>query len=607
MATLDQLGAALAKADAAGNADDARVLAAEIRKLRAAPEVAPDPSAGGGTLQFGPLDTGIKTPEWLDRTLAGAGKAGYDLARGAGQLVGAVSRDDVAESRKVDAPLMDTAAGKIGNVLGNVAALAPAALIPAAATIPGGAAIGAATGLIQPSTSTQETLLNTGVGTVAGAAVPAAQRLWAMGKATAEPLTEAGQNAIVGRTLNKAAGKDAPVVAKRLAEAAQPFTGPSQGAPRTMMGEFVPGSIPTVGQAAENAGVSALERAAAANNPAVTNAIKDAATAQNAARVSSLTDLAGTGGQREFFDANRKAAAQQLYDKAYKAGLPKLTPAEEGIVADLMNRPAIKAAMGEAKMLAANEGANIADGAGSVQGLDYVKRALDDQIAKATAGSNEQRILTGLQTKLVGFLDSVSPDYAAARTTFKEMSKPINQMDVAQAIADKSINKLTGTLQPASYAKAFSDQTARQATGFGKATLENTLEPTQMNALNSILLDVRRSNAALNAGRGPGSDTVQKLAYTNLMDQSGLPNFLQNMRPLQVAGNLVARGGDAVYGRANREISNRLAEVMLDPGMAAELMRRATPAQRNQLLQLAAQGASGLAIAAPASANALQH
>jgi hypothetical protein len=76
---------------------------------------------------------------------------------------------------------------------------------------------------------------------------------------------------------------------------------------------------------------------------------------------------------------------------------------------------------------------------------------------------------------------------------------------------------------------------------------------------------------------------------------------------LQVAGNLVARTGDALYGRANKEISNRLAEVMLDPGTAAELMKRATPAQRSQLLQIASQAAQGTALAAPASAYALQH
>jgi hypothetical protein len=573
---------------------------AQQQHQKVAAQIANDPiSQGARDFNSGASD--------LENFVAGYGKVGADLARGAGQLLGVVSRNDVAEARKRDAPLLATKAGMAGNITGNVVDLAPAALIPAAGTIAGGATIGAITGLIQPSTSTSETVMNTGLGTAAGAVVPLVSRLLQAGKAAAEPLYEAGQNRIVGRTLNAAAGKDAPAVAQRLQEASQPFVGPNNGVPRTIMGEYVPGSVPTVGQAAENAGVAALERAATANNPAVTNAVSDTMKAQNAARTGVLTEMSGSQGARDFFDANRKAAAQQLYQKAYAAGLPKLTPAEEGIVTDLMQRPAIKGAMNEAKTLAQNEGVSVADPAGSVQGLDYVKRALDDQIGKATVGSNEARILTGLKEKLTGFLDSVSPDYAAARKTFQAMSKPINQMDVAKTIADKSVNKLTGNLQPNAYARALSDKTAQEATGFGKATLEGTMEGPQLNALNSLLMDVQRSTAAQNAGRGVGSDTVQKLAYTNLIDQAGVPTFLRELKPAQIAGNLLSRGGDAVYARANRELSNRLAEVMLDPAQAAELMRRATPAQQNELLRLAARAAQGGALSVPASANALQH
>jgi hypothetical protein len=105
----------------------------------------------------------------LDKFAAGFGKAMTDTARGVGQFVGAVSRDDVAESRRLDAPLMDTGAGMGGNFAGNAAMLAPTALIPGAATIRGASMIGAGAGLAQPSTSMQETLLNTGVGAAAGA------------------------------------------------------------------------------------------------------------------------------------------------------------------------------------------------------------------------------------------------------------------------------------------------------------------------------------------------------------------------------------------------------------------------------------------------------
>ena len=101
--------------------------------------------------------------------LAGVGKAMTDTARGVGQFVGAVSRDDVAESRRLDSSLMNTGAGMAGNFAGNVAMLAPTAMIPGAATIPGAAAIGAVTGLAQPSTSTRETLQNLALGGAAGA------------------------------------------------------------------------------------------------------------------------------------------------------------------------------------------------------------------------------------------------------------------------------------------------------------------------------------------------------------------------------------------------------------------------------------------------------
>lgn len=129
-----------------------------------------DPSAGGGTLQFGPLDTGIKTPEWLDRGLAGAGKAMSDLGQGVSQyLPGGATRTDVAETRRLDAPLSATTAGKVGNVLGSAAVLAPTALIPGANTLAGAGVAGALTGMAQPSVGTGETLSNAGLGGVAGA------------------------------------------------------------------------------------------------------------------------------------------------------------------------------------------------------------------------------------------------------------------------------------------------------------------------------------------------------------------------------------------------------------------------------------------------------
>lgn len=545
----------------------------------------------------------------LDRLRAGAGKALIDIARGAGQLVGAVDRGDVAQSRAQDAPLMATTAGKVGNFVGAAVPAAATALIPGANSITGGAVVGAGMGLLQPSTSTGETVANIGMGGVAGAAVPAAVKGLQIAKAAAEPFYEAGKNAIVGRALNKAAGQDAPAVAQRLEAAAAPFVGPSQGVQRTVMGELVPGSVPTTGQAAENAGVAALERAAAAGNPEVTNAVAQTAQVQNAARTGLLDELAGADGRRDFFDAARKATADQQYGAARAAGVDQqMAQALQPQITSLLRRPSMQQAQTVAKQLAAENDQSISN-FGSVEGLDWLKKALDNQISKAGMpgsgiGNAELRALQQTKADLMATLEQIAPAYKTANDTFAAMSKPITQMDVASAIAGKAVDPLTGTLRPASYARALNDKTVAKVTGIPSSTLENTLEPAQRNAMESILLDLQRSNAAQNAGRGAGSDTVQKLAYNNILEQAGVPTVLRAFAPAQIVGNLAARGADAAYGRANRELSNRLAEVMLDPGQAARLMATATPAEQNQMLKLLARAASVPALAAPAAANA---
>ncbi len=104
-------------------------LQAAIRKNR--PEA--DPTTGGGTLQIGPFDTGIKTSQGIDRALSGGGKFFSEMGSGLGQLMTdavvnptsrALSGKDLidseaqmkqeAERRGRDAPLMDTGAGMAG-------------------------------------------------------------------------------------------------------------------------------------------------------------------------------------------------------------------------------------------------------------------------------------------------------------------------------------------------------------------------------------------------------------------------------------------------------------------------------------------------------------
>lgn len=135
---------AAARAEGYSDAEIAQHLGASAAAIAAGnPPAAPtvyDPSAGGGTLSFGPIDTGIHTPEWLDRLMAGTGRGmvhtvnslrdlvgdkGGDPQTLSGLVTGAKPQTRLQEEAQIDAPLMKTTAGKIGNAVGETAITAP--------------------------------------------------------------------------------------------------------------------------------------------------------------------------------------------------------------------------------------------------------------------------------------------------------------------------------------------------------------------------------------------------------------------------------------------------------------------------------------------------
>lgn len=508
----------------------------------------------------------------------GAGLAVQNLMRGGKQMLGMDT--DYAENKGVDRALLGTGAGLAGNIGMNVAALAPAALVPGAGSVGGAAAIGSTLAALQPTDTTSERLKNMAFGGALGGGVQTVARYpmetlevakkalaapFKGAKALVDPLTQRGRERILARTLREVAGDDAERVLQRFRNA----------------DEIVPGSFPTAAEVGDNAGIAALQRTAAAQDPA---AYAARATAQNQARVAALRKLAGTSGERDLARAARDATANTLYSDANIQGIqlvrdPKtgqfLSKAEiagiKGEITKLMQRPAMQDAVRQARILARNEGVKISNPAGSVKGLDYVKRALDDKI-RATEG-NERRILVALKNRMLTTVDRLSPEYEAARGTYQQMSRPVNQMEVAQEIADKSIRPLDETLAPAAYARALSDDTAQRVTRFDKSTLENLYDPDQLSTLRNILEDLRRSSFAQNAGRGPGSDTMQKLAVSNLMNRIGFPSSVVHGPDIPGLRFI----GKALYDNADTQMRQMLAEVLLDPRGAARVMATTAP------------------------------
>jgi hypothetical protein len=494
-------------------------------------------------------------------------------------------RASAAEDDRMYAPLQEARpwATGIGESL-------PSMVIPGggAATLGGNvvrmAAAGALPGLLEYG-SAEERAKRGAIGAVTGAAVPVlaagARTAWSL----AEPHFAAGRDAIIGRTLNRAAGDAAPAVRARLAGAQ----------------ELVPGSAPTAAQVAESGGIAALERMASSANP---DAFAQRGMEQASARLNALRGIAGQPGQLDAALARRKAIGDAAYGRARAAGVDGgMADALKPQIATLLERDEIKAAINEAKSLAKSEGYNLGDNLGSVQGLQYVKQALDDRIAELPPkAANKIRVWSQTSADLKSVLEDIVPDLRQADRVFARMSREPNRMQVGQALLDAAQPALAdfgglGAENGARYAMAMrnADATAARALGRPRATMADVLSPQQTNTALAVAQDLARRSNAQNLGRGVGSNTFQNLAMQNIAEQSGLPRLTGGL--LNLPG--INRAAAWSYRTTNQQMQDQLAEALLNPQRAAELMQRAdqrwlqeNPVIRRTLEQVALRGAA---------------
>lgn len=503
---------------------------------------------------------------------AGWGKGVVDLGRGAGQLLGLVSREDVQAARERDADLMATKAGKAGNISGSIATTLPAVFIPGANTVAGSAAIGAATGALQPSTSTSETLTNIGLGGATGLGATLAARGVAAGyqgaKSLIDPFTRSGQERIAARTLTTfAGGREGARAAIDTIENAAPA---------------LPGVQPTTAEVANNAGLAQLERTLR-NNPELAKVFTDRSSANKNAILDALEGIAGDSGKVSSAKAARAAAADPLYEAAKKTVVRA-----DSELGKLLARPSMTSAWSRAQKLAAEAGDEVGEAGASISGktLHYLKMAMDDiadDPKTAGIGAHEARAVSATRDKLVEWIDRNVPDYRAAREAFRQGSRPINQMQIGQALRDKLQPALADfgaetRIRPQAFAQALreGDDLAAQATGFSGAKMADVMDPSQTQTLNQVGEQLARRVSADELGRAVGSPTGQNMVSQNVLRQVlgplGLPDsalskaaenaLLQSaMRPAQFVGKI-----------GEERVLSRLAEAGLDPKQAKKLL-----------------------------------
>lgn len=143
----------------------------------------------------------LRDTDWLTRNIAGAGSAVVNAAEGVKGLFGKTDADQVANQKII------ADAAPVGNIAGNVAMLAPTALIPGANTVTGAATIGAVGNALITPGDIKERAKAAAFGAVGGAGgAKASQMLAKAGPAAVNPnvrkLTDEG----IGLTPGQNAG-----------------------------------------------------------------------------------------------------------------------------------------------------------------------------------------------------------------------------------------------------------------------------------------------------------------------------------------------------------------------------------------------------------------
>lgn len=500
-------------------------------------------------------------------------------------------KEQAQEDARLAKPLMDSSAGAWGKGLTDVALTfvpglgaankirqgvqASARVLPqaAAAFTRGAAPYAGAAGsgaLIGAATSPEDMSGGATTGALAGTAGELGGRVlssaYSGAKAAVEPLWQSGRERILKRTIDRFATDPNKV----RAAAQNPV-------------EYVAGVKPTLAEATMDPGIAQLQRGAAASSSDVASALAESRGRQFAGYKSVLDDLAGNDGRMEFFTANRKAAADDLYSQARAAGLnsSKELEAQAG---QLMKKPVVQDAIAEARRKALNEGIDIADPTGSVKGMEYIVRAIDDKIS--AAGVDDKRVLMNVKDEILGYLEQASPKFMEARDTFKQMSRPINQMNVAQQLRNTALPALTdfseGSLARVnanSYANALrnADATARKATGLKGATMESVMDPAQMAQINGIGQDMARYAGAQELARVPGSPTAQYLGAQNVVRQFLGPLGIPQSAADSMVGRLVSGVMGFPFKMTQSQTEQLLARALTDPATAAKILAAKDP------------------------------
>lgn len=366
--------------------------------------------------------------------------------------------------------------------------------------------------------------------------------------------------------------------------------------------QYVAQGMPIAGVAAAPAGSTGY----AALQTEVMPHLRDAYYARAKGNVAARREALGGIAQDEAALAAAEKARAEVVKPLYGAADKQIIKADDTLNT-LLERPSMEKALARAGQLAKERGEQLQIGksipeqkVGSTivdtegkpldvktipaeyakfngKSLHYLKLALDDLIKDPQAfglGSNEVAAISKTRGEFLNWFEGKSTKYAEARAAYKEMSKPINIMQVGQYLEGKLIpalqvpvaertNVFAGALREA-------PTTIKRSTGQSRfSQLTDVLEPQQVKVLEGIRDDLaREAEFKLQAREGAKAGKVVPAA-----ELGKSPAFFSKIATL--ANTIVNK----LQGKIDKKVAIELATEMLDPRLAAAALEKAAARQ----------------------------
>jgi hypothetical protein len=486
-----------------------------------------------------------------------------------------------AERRQIDKPLMDTGAGKAGEVTGVVTQLvAPGGVAKLAGRVPqlarfagaldtagsaflprtvrGNVAQGLAVGALQPVTDNGQrggNMLASGAGGFIGAGAPR----------VAGAVIRGAKNAALSVTKRGALQDAVRLIQSETTNPANLLVGNPSA---------VPGATRSLFEETLDPGVARLETRSRGNG----GGWAERDSVNNLARSRAIEGIAGDDAARAAALDARSNTTNRLRDAAFQEGDAATAAAAQAGFSPAGNVANLKASIGA---LAQQHGGRSAvqraltdvlgeldNAEPSVQGLYNVRKSINDMI-EGKAGSDKSyaaaatRELMQARDMLDNEIQQLAPSFGDYLNAYKAGSKPLNRMDLGQHLLDSGsgpiIDPATGAyrLMPGSFGRQVKnlDVAAQKATGFGKAKAADILSPQDMATVGAVNEDLARQAQRLLLGSGGNSHTTSQ---TDLGRRVVTRAAIRVIPGFKAATEFLERAGA-------KRLNGALEEVLADP------------------------------------------